>query len=103
MVYVYQCIKRSRIAKHAVLERLLLRKVSDGQWAVAGNSVPSKLDVMPAIDLLKRCRERLNQLDVKRNMGTEKLLEHFPELVVCYDYSRGVHCVEFHVQSSMQP
>lgn len=97
MVFVYQCIKRSRIAKHAVVERLLTRKISDGQWTLDNKSKATLQEVSPAIDLLKRCRARLNQLEVMRCIGTEKLLGYFPELVVSYDYSRGIHFVEFHV------
>lgn len=99
MVFVYQCIKRSRIAKHDVLERLLTRKISDGQWTLDEKAKATLQDLAPAIELLKRCRQRLQLLEVMRCIGTEKLLGYFPELVVRYDYSRGIHCVEFHVPS----
>lgn len=102
MIFVYQCIKRSRIAKHSVVERLLTKKISDGHWTLADKSKATLQDLAPAIDLLKCCRERLERLEVKRCIGTEMLLGYFPELVVRYDYSRGIHCVEFHVQQQTE-
>lgn len=100
MTFVYQCLKRSRMAKHEVLERLLLRKIKDGKWVKRDDGVASFKDAAPAIEVIKASRSRLEIEAIKRCLGTEMLLEYFPELVVGYDYGRGVHYVEIQIQRS---
>lgn len=89
----YLCLKRSRMAKHEVIERLLLRKIPDGKW-LTEESITSD-ELTKAIEAIKSARSRLNAMELKTPCDWNKLQTYFPEFEVGYDYALGVHFVEF--------
>lgn len=96
MAVIFQCLKRSRVAKHEVIERLLFRKIRDGQWFASNQDSDHKAsEIKSALRTIQMSRSRLENDEVKRCLGTEALLNHFPELTVGYDYRQGVHFVLF--------
>lgn len=96
MSVIFKCLKRSRIAKHEVIERLLFRKISDGQWCLSSLQGEDQTSgVESALKTIQLSRSRLENEHVRRCLGSEKLLSYFPELTVGYDYVEGVHFVAF--------
>lgn len=93
-----QCLKRSRMAKHEVLEKLLLRKISDGKWVFdeAGETC-QKSALENATALIKLSRSRLDVSEVRQSLGCDSLLQYFPEFEVGYDYARRFHYVSVRV------
>lgn len=89
----FECLKRSRMAKHNVLKRLLQRKISDGRW-IGFDDAPSNLKLKnQAISLIANYRK---QLDCgKGNYERVALNELCDQVNVGYDYRQQLHFIEF--------
>jgi hypothetical protein len=94
-----QCLKRSRMAKHEVLEKLLFRQISDGKWVFDEADDPCSISALEnATAFIKQSRSCLDVREVRQSIGCAALLQYFPEFVVGYDYQNRVHFVCVHVQ-----
>lgn len=92
--YRYECLKRSRLAQHEVLSRVLRRKISDGRWYEPDGFL--KLDrheLSLALEKLRLLRERLNSEQVKLSEGETGFLAFFPEVEVGFDPRKKCHFV----------
>lgn len=91
---ILECLKRSRMAKHEVLERLLLRQIPDGKWVYdKTDSIPMEHALQVAKFTIQMSRARLDIKRVRQAIGDEELLNYFPELVIGYNYQKRVHFV----------
>lgn len=89
----YECLGRSRMAKHEVLSRVLRRKVT-GKWLDgAGFIYVQREEITPALRTLRLLREKLNDESVRSDEGTTAFLEHFPDIDVGYDKRKKIHFV----------
>ena len=88
----FECLKRSRVAKHEVLSRVLRRKVSDGKWFESEGFVGAdRSDILPALSRIKKLRERLREKEINQDEGKCEFLLHFPDVEVGYDTRKQLH------------
>jgi hypothetical protein len=88
----FECLKRSRVAKHEVLSRVLRRKVSDGKLFESGGIARAERDaISPALMKIKALRERLDDKRIKDDEGKCDFLLHFPDVEVGYDKRKQIH------------
>ena len=88
----FECLRRSRMAKHAVLSRLLLRKISDGRW-VGLDEFKDITARNKAISLIANYRK---QLDCSKGSYERTSLNALcDKLRVGYDYRQKIHFIEF--------
>ncbi len=91
----FYCLFRSRMAKHEVIERLLTRNISDGQWhrdKYDESDFISKRKL--ALAEISKCRSRYIAWAEKPN-GTVVNLSSYPELQVAYDEILNGHFIQF--------
>jgi len=94
--YRYECIRRTRIAQHEVVSRVLRRKVSDGKWFDKRGLVPlDKAAKMRAVDFLQGQRAKLHWPEVLADEGSEAFLTHFADMEVGYDEHKKCHFLIF--------
>lgn len=92
----YECLHRSRVAKHEVLRRVLRRKISDGKWFdLGGYCTIDREDIAPALKKLQSIRSRLNQVGVSGDEGRCEFLDHFPDVEIGYDDTKQSHYIIF--------
>lgn len=89
----FNCLKRTRMAKHEVLERVMNQKISDGKWVGLGDDEGRKHTLKQALQVIKECRTRfkLGNFVLECN---EDILHYFPEFQIGYDYTKKLHYVE---------
>ncbi|GGZ83243.1 hypothetical protein [Paraglaciecola chathamensis] len=91
----FYCLFRSRMAKHEVIERLLARNISDGQWHTGEYDEADFLTKQKlALAEIRKCRKRYINRTQKENVTIIKLAE-YPELKVVYDESLNGHYIQF--------
>lgn len=99
MCIKYECLKRTRLAKHEVLERLFQRKIGDGKWCGLGEGESRKNKIKYAVSIFNQLRGRYQTKNILKDNGTPKLNQHFPELDVGYDYRNSVHVIKINVNT----
>ena len=88
----FECLNRTRVAKHEVLSRVLRRKISDGKWFDLGGYVRMDRDkIAPGISKLQSLRRRLSEAGIEEDEGKCAFLNHFPDVEIGYDERKQNH------------
>jgi hypothetical protein len=81
----FLCLKRARLAKTSVLERILERRVSDGQW------IADPGERQQGVEYFKSLRD-----EYLAGKPVDDILHEHPEMQICYRADLNLHEVSFH-------
>lgn len=80
----FLCLKRARLAKTSVLERILDRKISDGHWIAEPGEKTQGLALFQQL-----------RVEYQSGKAVEEILKTHPELQICYREDLKLHEVRF--------